>query len=851
MPIFTQWFERKNVAGKMYGQVFFPDQGFGITGYSANGNANTTKRAETLQDFPVRASVSSVQPYYENATLNYGTTAGASDITTSVSAQKRVGGVAVGGYTNLTTTLAIPKGRNALGAVTALTLGFGDTLRLDSYVEATESGKYISGTRQQRTPLLGAIGNSLTATLDGSVNGAMTAEIAWCPSAILGITRTKGLVAFGHSLVPLIENLGESGPSIAADTLLCPFVGIGRGGSTPAAWNSSGNYELAALSAKNMLVLAMINLTNQMAGTASMDGFTGTAVATATGAGWTISLADTLRGPLQRFRALGLKIYLLTENYPGAAAGARGLAVWDGWNSWLVASAMTYYSGLIDGVIDTRPYFASTPYINGVPLPGASDDIHGNPTQIAAGIAAYFQGAGAAAMVADSNSYVEVISEPFYGAATSTGTLLTGWSEWVNGFTGATRYLKLDGFGRVVTQSGLTYTTYALNTAALLQGSNSTKEFVVRAVSAPWVSSSDAQGLHIGLHATNVLTFGNDVLSSVSREGYSFRISNSGTYLVLTAGRQNSNDQGGASVTSLGASSILTSSMSVGDILTVEITRTLNVSNNNVFTVILYKNGVQLGSAGTITDPSTPARYRGGMYLSVGTAGNTVTTPPNGSGWDFVQAANFDATTISGITGPARLYVSQGGSEPVTVIVSQSSPSVGPAVGQTVSVVLAGLSGGTIGSTATTGAAGDGAFAGGNALAVPAALAVGTIGSATFSCGGQTLAIPVEVVAANSPGGGSGGGDDMTVADDTRVLSLSSSTYTLVAQDGDVFEVTALDGVYLYFKSSLPTASESGTYIGRQESSARAYTLSGVNCYARAAGVNCQIVLVGTLATLP
>lgn len=775
MGIETQWLATVNIAGRIYANLHAPDSGFGLTGFSANGGANTTKRAETLQDFPIRAGSPTIRFYFEGAELNWGTSSGMSDLQTSVAVQRRVGGAASGSYATLLTDATITKGQSHLTSSYVRTVSAGEEIRVDCWVAATESGKYISGTQQQRLPRLGAIGNTLTFSGDGSVATSYGTEIAFCPGLILGKTRARGLFLMGHSRTTAIHNFGQSGTGIAADTLEVPFASAGLGGSLLTAWTSSANWDIALYAGRTVVVLGMINAVNNFVNNANMDGFTTTAIPTATGTGFTTSMADQLRYVLRRYKALGLKTYVLTESYPGGSNTARQLEVWHYWNEWLVGgSAETYLGDLLDGVIDSRPKFAATPYIDGVPLSPtdaggrSSTGIHANYDEEAEAVAEYFGsgGAGESALQADSNSLVEVVSELFHGAATTAGAggaLPSGWVEWFH--TSEAARLSLNGTGALKVTSPTTKNTYAICTTAI-GGSDAAKTFVVRAFSAPWVAQTDGQGLGIYLHASSSSTSDNSThAAGTAREGYYLRFSNTTTQLNVNRQRYNSvDDQGTYSV----ASSVISNvtgyagqALAAGDILSVEITRTYDAgTGNNTFAVLVYRNGLLLtvtSGLSTWTDTVTTPTYQGDMYLGIGTAGNTATTHTSGSAtWDAVQVANYDATVIDTVTGPATAYVARGGSEPIEVSVTQSAPTVGPAVGVTVTASVASLTGATIGSAATTDGTGVARFSEGNALTIPDSLAVGETGTVTFVCGGISEDVAAEVIENAGTGTGSG-----------------------------------------------------------------------------------------------
>lgn len=776
MGIFTQWLSTVNIAGKMYANLYAPDAGFGLSGFALNGGANTTKRAETLQEFPIRAGSSTIRFYFEGAQLNWGTSAGMSDLQTSVSVQRMVGGEESGPYETLLTDQAVVKGLSYLSPAYVRTVSSGEGLNIDCWVSAVESGKYISGTQQQRLPRLGAVGNTLTFSGDGSVATPLNTEIAFCPGLILGKTRARGLALMGHSRTTAIHNFGQSGTGIAADTLGVAFGSAGLGGSLLSAWLSTANWDLGLYMGRTMVILGMINAINNFAANTNPDvlAITTTAIPTGTGTGFTTSMADQLRYVLRRYKALGLKCYVLTESYPGGSNTARQLECWHYWNEWLVGGgAAAYYGALLDGVIDSRPYFADTPYIDGVPLSPtdaggrSSTDIHANYDEEGEAVAAYFGsgGAGESALVADENSLVETFSELFHGAQTTPGAggaLPSGWVEWFHSSEAAR--LGLNGTGALRVVSPTTRNTYAICTTAL-GGSDDNKTFVVRAFSAPWVAQVDGQGLGIYLHSTPSSTSDNSThAAGTAREGYYLRFSNTGTQLNVNRLRYNSvNDQSTYSIASSSISNVTGyagQAMAAGDILSVEVTRTFDPgTGNNTFDVLVYKNGILLtvtSGLSTWTDTVTTPPYQGNLYLGIGTTGNTITTHTSGSAtWDAVQAANYDATVISTVSGPTTVYVPRGGSEPVEVLVMQSAPTVGAAVGVTVTASVSGLAGATVGAAATTGVDGVGRFSDGAALTIPDSLPVGATGTITFVCIGISETVNIEVIESSGAGSGS------------------------------------------------------------------------------------------------
>lgn len=765
--MYTGWTEWGNICGKTACTLYSPDDGFGLTGYSANGNANITKRAETIFYFPIRASSSKLRYIMYNAELNWGTTANQSDLAVSLAAQIRVGGSPSGAYSLGINAVNVLAGTSYISDDHTVTVSSGTELAVDCYVDAYTVGKYCSGTQQHRTPKLGAIGNALVATLDGSVSTNFGNEIAFTAGAVLGLAKTPRFVGLGHSLITAIQNFGDSGPCIGADMLNVPYSCIGRGGSIPTAWSNTADYETIRLLGTRALVLAMVNAINNYAGNANMNAFTGAAIPTSTGTGQTTSLADVFRNFIRRVAPFGIRIFALTENYPGTGASARQLEVWHYWNEWLVNNAAAYCGAILTGVIDTRPYFASTPYINGVPLatPGfndpnpAGDDIHYNWIRFGTAVFDYFKpgGPGAAYNVADSNNYVQAAYELFQGPSTTPGAtaLPNNWYEWY--YTGSeARRLCVDGVGNLKVVNPTTKSTYALSPTPL-GGSNAEKEFVARAVSHRWVAQSDDQGLIMCFHAVPGTGQTTDIRSGFNREGYFFKFSNNTTNLRMHANRYNSDDTGGGN-NSFGVTTLTGQALAAGDILTVEITRRLT-GGNNVFTVYIYKNGLLINTGGnpiTITDAGTTAKYQGVLYPSIGTGGNTATTHTNNAAtWDYFSAANYDATVIDAITA-STIKVPKGGRVAFNATVTQSAPIAGPAAGVLVTtswpVPEAGIS---VGANANTDGSGVARFADGSGVTALDSVLVGTTTTLRLTCGGVTADVTVEVVSScNCTGGG-------------------------------------------------------------------------------------------------
>ena len=768
MGIFTQWLELKQIAGQCMANAGTPDDGNAIMG------GTTVSRAETLQDFPIRAGASAIRLLFENARINFGTTANQADMETSANAQRRISGTGSGSFVSLASAVSVPKGVTVLTDPVSLTVSAGEELTVACYGKSMTSGKYMSATRQLIARGLGAVGDTLTFDGTGAVSGDYFQDDGWSPGLILGKTRAKGLGAFGHSLVVARLNFGFSGACIGADRLGIPFAAFGLGGSLLTAWNSSANFDIAALIGRNLIIHGMVNATNNFANDATLNAITGSSIPTYSGGTWTTSMADQLRDKVRRIAAFGIRVFVVTENFPGTAASARKLETWHYWNEWLVSSAAAYCGAALAGVIDTRPYFADTPYINGIPLAStadgpASDDIHSNWEHFGSAIEDAFKSGGTfnSYLTPDENNLVEANVETFYGASATpgaAGALPSGWSEWYYSPTESPR-LAINGTGALKVVSPTTKTTYAIwNTA--IGGSDASKTCVIRAVSAPWVAQTDGQGLGIHLHSVGGTVVDNTThAAGGAREGYYIRISNTTTQLNVNRQRFNSvNDQATYGVASSVISNVTGyagNALAAGDILSVEVTRTYDAgTGNNTFTVLVYKNGILLtpsSGLSTWTDTVTTAPFRGNLYPSVGTAGNTATTHTNNAAtWDYVQFGNYDATVIDTVTGPATAYVARGGSEPVEVTVTQSAPTVGPAVGVTVTASLTSLTGATIGSSATTDGTGVARFSEGSALTIPDSLAVGDTGTITFVCGGVSETTPVEVI--ENAGSGTGGG---------------------------------------------------------------------------------------------
>ncbi len=759
MAIKTGWLQTTQIAAWGALNCFTPDDGFARTG------GNTTRRAQTKQRFPIRAGSSTLRFLFVGMTPPWTVDANQSDMLTSLSVQRWVSGAASGSFTTAFTNVTVPKGYTYLSDPLNLTVTAGEELMVNCWGAASESGRYISGTMQQRPPDLGSIGDSLTFDSTGAtLLTDYDDDIAWCPGAILGESRAQSLSLISHSLGVAIHNEGDSGPSLAADALGVAHCGFGQGGALLTQFDSTTAFDMFLLMGRQAIIFGMINALNNFAANANMDGYTGSAIATATGTGQTTSLADQFRYIARRLSALGCNVYCITENYPGQGATARHLEVWHAWNEYATdGSLATYCGSILTGVIDSRPYFAAQPYQDGVPLSPTdsggrdSTDIHANYAEFGEAVEAYFGpgGAGESALVADTNNLVESYFELFHGPAGTpgaAGALPTGWVEWY--YTTDAARLAINGTGAIKVVSPNTRITHAIQTTALV-GTDAAKTFVVRCYSAPWVTQSDNQGLHIGLYDSASTTVDSDTRSGFNHAGYSFRFYNESGQLKLYSQRFNSETNGGgnsnAQVATIGSGQALAS----GDILTVEITRTLSGGNNS-FVVLVYRNGVLLnGSGTTVSDSTTPAAYQGALYLSIGTAGNTATTHTNNAAtWDAVRTAVYDATVIDDLTGPATLYVVKGGSSPVDIAVTQSAPTAGPAVGVVVTTSISGLSGATIGSAATTDGTGSARLAEGNAFAIPDTLAVGTTGTLTVTCGGVSVDIPVEVIEEAGAGGG-------------------------------------------------------------------------------------------------
>lgn len=761
MSIFVQHQEWQNAISDAFVQMFTVGDGVGMPGGSV-------KRHETKQKFNVWASGGKVRTYFENAKLNYVAAADGSDVLTSLAVRREVGGTEVGSYSTLQSGITVTKGLGLLSGEITYTINSGEKLLVDCHGQALESGRFMPGTRQLLDPAVGAAGDTLAPTLDGSVSTVYGNNITgWCPGLVMVKTRTPCMSVFGHSLTVARNNFGKSGMTLAANLLGIPCSTFGSGGSKPDAWASNANFEIAAFMGRVMIGFAMVNATNAFAANTAPEiaSVTGAAVATATGTGQPVSMADMLRGPLRRFAALGIRIYLITESFPGEGNTQqetdRKIAVWAGWNEWLVTQGAAYYGSIVAGIIDARPYIVQQPYADGVPVAGASTDLHANWTQYRDCIYDHFKpgGAYASALTPATNSYVQSFIEPFYGPAGTpgaAGALPSGWVEWKHN-TDSDR-LTIDGYGRIKVVNPNTRITHAICTTPLV-GSNAAKEFVVRCVSAPWVTQVDHQGLHIGLYDSASTAVNNDTRSGFNHAGYSFRLSVQSGDLKVNYQRFTNETNGGgnfgAQIATVGSGQAL----AAGDILTVQITRTL-VSGNNVFSLLVYRNGVLINTGGnpiTFTDSATPAIYQDALYLSVGTAGNTITVhTPNAATWDLASGSVFDATQISQLTGPATLYVPRGGTEPVDILVEQSAPTPGPAVGFPTTAGVSGITGAAVGASSTTDGQGIARYSQTEGVSVPDSAQVGDTGTLTVSAGGVSVQIPIEVV--ESSGDGSGGG---------------------------------------------------------------------------------------------
>jgi hypothetical protein len=767
MSIFRNGLRTINILGKAASNFYAPGDG-----WSVMGAVDTHERGTIVMDFPVRAGSSTIAAWFEGGLINFGTSPGdTGDILTSLSVRRYVGGVASGSYTNVCTNATVKEGQTYTSAPINLTVTAGETLRVDCW-GAAEVGKFLPGTQQANPPALGETGDTLVFTGDGSANDAISdGTFVWIWGMGLGKSRAEAMAAVGHSMIPATHNKGDSAQSLAADALEVPYCGFGAGGSLPDALDDDGDWDQILVMGQRVLIQWMVNACNNFAGNATLDAITGSAIPTYSGGVWTTSMAALLERVLKRYVALGCKCYVCTENYPGDGANptatARRLHVWNQWNEWLVNSGPTYYGYLLEGVIDTRPAFATQPYEAGVPVSGGSTDIHSNYAFAATEIEAAFSSGGAFedAFTPDNNNYVEAFYQLFHGVSGTpgaAGALPTGWAEWY--FTTEAPRLAVNGKSCLRVVSPTTKTTYAICDTPV-GGSNATVEFTVSAYSTVWTAQSNNQGLHIGLHATSGATVNNNSAASFHREGYSFTWSNNGSDLRLHFRRYNPNaiqTSEGLGLTAVNQVRTMTGlAIAAGEVLTVHITRTYT-GGNNAFTFLTYVDGALIDTW-TNTDTTISANaavqalYDGLLYVSLGTAGDTSTTHTNGTAtWDAIRAYNYDATVIAALAGPATLYVVQGGSSPVDVDVTQSAPTAGAAVGVVVTTSLAGLTGATIGSAETTDGAGTARFSGGNALSIPDTLAVGTTGTLTVTCGGVSEDIPVEVIA--EAGSGSGGG---------------------------------------------------------------------------------------------
>ena len=745
-----------------------------IGGTTADSSNSKTK-------LTVMAGASTIYPVCNNAALGWDAT-NVSPLTASVGVRAYAGSTPQGGGFVQQLNVAIAAGIALILPAMAVAVAPGNLLHAACSVTAGNGAGWVPGVRPFWAPDQAEGGVGLAVSVGGADFAEVSNVMVYTVGMWVAKTNFRGLVFVGHS-VPMGVEDGDGGTpgngwaagwmQRGAKLLGRPGMTLARGGATLGSYTSTVNYDGAAIAGDCVIIQCGINNTNAMSGDAAISGVSPTVAWTYTngGLGYTTSLRDQLKALVAHFKGLGCTVLVATENAAGTGASTRTKDFRKYYNQGVRAEAVSYCGA--DGVIDVSPYI-ETALDSGIPIAGATDDIHGNHALMAQAIYDAFKPGGTyeSLLTADANELDEILVDPFWGAATAVGTAPTGWATWNNTATAIYR----DGTGSLSISGGSTTAQCCISQTGISNNSE------IWAVGAPWnASTPSGQGLLVGLYPSAAGgTGGSEVDFSGNRRGYNLRVTSTNAYLYRHNGGETWFGFVGHST-----------AFSGNEIPSVRIRRTVVSGNQILLTVTIYRNGVQVSQIAT-PDTATPAGWLNAtLYPGVGTIGNTATTHPNGRVWDFVRLSNYNPITVSSVTpSAATIQVKPGDRLGFTATVLQSAPSAGPAVGQDVTAAIAGIAGATVGGLAQTNAEGIATWADGGGIYIPSATAVGSTGTVTLLCGGITATITVQVVATYSSGGGSGSGDGeeyMTISQPTpdEPTPVTSAAYVQLGSSGD------------------------------------------------------------------